>query len=138
MSIPNRDAGLSSSPQSQTPSMTSHRSSLDTSRSSIDASRSPRLGHSTLQIQNPSSAAQHRQSIGGYPSSPRQQRQPSVSSIAVQDLIDNPPAGTNVDTRFAHRDWRSIKVGELTTPEDLKFIDIDSSVEEATNVCQLS
>lgn len=52
----------------------------------------------------------------------------------MQELIDNPPLRTPADARFANRDWRSIRVAELTSPEDLKFIDIDASVEQATNV----
>lgn len=128
MTTPNRDPSSASSPTSQTPQLSS--------RSSIDSSRSPRLGQSSLHIQNPSSAAQHRQSFGDlrYPPSPRSTRQSSVSSIAVQDLIDNPPYRTAPDSKFANRDWRTIRVGELTNPEDLKFIDIDADVEEATNV----
>lgn len=130
MAAPNRDISSSSSPSSQTPQMSS-------SRSSIDSSRSPRLGPPSLHIQNPSSAAQHRQSFSElrYPPSPRSTRQSSISSIAVQELIDNPPNRTAPDARFANRDWRTIRVGELTSPEDLKFIDVDASVEEATNVC---
>lgn len=57
-----------------------------------------------------------------------------MSSIAVQELIDNPPHRTTADARFTNRDWRTIRVGELTSPEDLKFIDIDASVEEAINL----
>lgn len=119
----------SSASGSQTPQLSS-------SRSSLDASRSPRLGQAGLHIQNPSSAAQHRQSFGDtrYPPSPRSTRHSSISSIAVQDLIDNPPHHTAPDPRFANRDWRTIRVGELTSPEDLRFIDVDASVEEATNV----
>ena len=130
MTTPNRDPSLSASPTAQTAQMSS-------SRSSIDASRSPRLGVANLQIANPSNAAQHRQSFGDarFPPSPRSTRQPSISSIAVQELIDNPPHRTPADVRFANRDWRTIRVGELATPNDLKFIDIDASVEEATNVC---
>lgn len=57
-----------------------------------------------------------------------------MASLAVQDLIDNPPHRTNPDSRFANRDWRTLRVAELSNPGDLKFIDIDASVEEATNV----
>lgn len=129
MTTPNRDPNASTSPTTQTPQ-------LGSSRSSIDASRSPRLGLSNLHISNPSSAAQHRQSFSDarYPPSPRSTRQPSISSIAVQELIDNPPHRVPADARFVNRDWRTIHLGELTNPEDLKFIDIDASVEEATNV----
>lgn len=102
----------------------------------MDASRSPRLSQPSLHIQNPSNATQHRQSFSDarYPPSPRTTRQPSVSSQAVQELIDNPPQRAAPDARFANRDWKTIRVGELTSPEDLKFVDIDTSVEEATNV----
>jgi len=129
MTAPSRDPSSASSPTAQTPQLSS-------SRSSIDASRSPRLGQPNLHIQNPSNAAQHRQSFGDlrYPPSPRSTRQSSISSIAVQDLIDNPPHRTAPDARFANRDWRTIRVAELSSPEDLKFIDIDANVEEATNV----
>ena len=126
----NRDLQGGPSPTSQTPQLTS-------SRSSIDSSRSPRLGTSSLHISNPSNAAQHRQSFSDarYPPSPRSTRQPSISSIAVQDLIDNPPHRGPTDARFVNRDWRTIRLGELTNPDDLRFIDIDASVEDATNVC---
>ena len=123
------DPSSSTSPTSQAPQLNSPRSSTETTRS-------PRFAPSSLHLQNPSNAAQHRQSFSDarYPPSPRSTRQPSRSSIAVQELIDNPPQRTPADSRFANRDWRTIKVGELTNPEDLKFIDIDASVEEATNV----
>ena len=131
MATPGRDPSSSTSPTTQTPQLSSPRGSMD-------VSRSPRLGQSNLNlhIQNPSSAAQHRQSFGDlrYPPSPRSARQSSVSSIAIQDLIDNPPQRTTPDARFANRDWRTIRVAELSSPEDLKFIDIDASVEEATSV----
>lgn len=85
----------------------------------------------------PSAAAQHRQSfheLRGLPPSPRSQRQPSLSQLALQDLIDNPPMN-NPDPRFAGRDWQTVKVGELANPDDLKFVDIDTGVEAATKVC---
>lgn len=85
----------------------------------------------------PSAAAQHRQSFNelrGHPPSPRSQRQPSVSQLAVQDLIDNPPVRANPDPKFAGRDWQTVKVNELTNPEDLRFVDIDTGVEAATKV----
>lgn len=84
----------------------------------------------------PSAAAQHRQSfheLRGLPPSPRSQRQPSLSQLALQDLIDNPPMN-NPDPRFAGRDWQTVKVGELANPDDLKFVDIDTGVEAATKV----
>lgn len=112
-------------------------------RSSFDAVRSPANGHqqdlraSFSHVQG--SAAQHRQSFSdrGYPPSPRNQRHPSISSIAVQELIDNPPA-RQPDARFAGRDWTTVKVGELTSPQDLKFVETDTLVEAATNVSSCS
>jgi hypothetical protein len=85
----------------------------------------------------PSAASQHRQSFNelrGAPPSPRSQRQPSLSQLAVQDLIDNPPNRTTPDPQFTGRNWRTIKVQELTSPEDLRFVETDAPVEAATNV----
>ena len=58
-----------------------------------------------------------------------------MSQLAIQDLIDNPPNPTAPDPRFAGRDWRTIKIQELTNPEDMKFVETDTGVEAATNVC---
>lgn len=60
-----------------------------------------------------------------------------MSSIAVQELIDNPPHRAP-DPQFAGRDWTTVKVGELTSSEDLKFVDTDTAVETATNVSAYS
>jgi hypothetical protein len=122
MSTPNRDPPVNSPPSS---------------RSSLDAATSPTSRTPSLRIPSmPSAAAQHRQSfheLRGHPPSPRSQRQPSVSQVAVQDLIDNPPT-KNPDPMFAGRDWTTVKVKELVNPDDLRFVDIDTGVEAATNV----
>jgi len=87
----------------------------------------------------PSAAAQHRQSFSeslrGLPPSPRAQRQPSLSQLAIQDLIDNPPARNHPDPAFAGRDWRTVHVAELVDSADLRFIEEDTGIEAATNVC---
>ena len=84
----------------------------------------------------PSQASQHRQSFSeslrGLPPSPRAQRQPSLSQLAVQELIDNPPARN--DPVFDDRDWRTVSIAELVSPDDLRFVDVDTGVEAATNV----
>ncbi|RMZ85888.1 hypothetical protein DV737_g350, partial [Chaetothyriales sp. CBS 132003] len=107
------------------------------SRSSLDAP-SPPATHPALRVaRTPSAAAQHRQSFNelrGAPPSPRSQRQPSVSQIAVQELIDNPPQRSAPDPQFAGRDWRTIRVQELTSPDDLRFVDAKTTVEAATNL----
>lgn len=118
------------------PPVNSPPSATGSSRSSLDAT-SPTTRNPSLRIPSMSSAAaQHRQSFNelrGQPPSPRSQRQPSISQMAVQDLIDNPPT-RNPDPRFAGRDWPTIKAKELVNPDDLKFVDIDTGVEAATNV----
>lgn len=72
----------------------------------------------------------------GIPQSPGPQRSPSVSHQALQDLINNPPVGVHdpEEARFAGRDWRTIKVGEIIAPEETRFVQIDTSVEEATKL----
>lgn len=127
--------------QDPSPSPTSSSSTSNTapSRSSLESPRSPPSRNPSLRLSSmPSSASQHRQSFSeslrGLPPSPRSQRQPSLSQQAVQDLIDNPPAQKSADTSFSGRDWRSISIAELVTPEDLKFVELDTGVEAATNV----
>ena len=106
-------------------------------RSSMSQTKSPSSRNPPLHLANmPSPASQHRQSIGdayrGMPSSPRAHRQPSLSHIAVQDLIDNPPVRN--DPEFAGRDWRTVRIAELVRPDDLRFVESDTGVETATNV----
>ncbi|PSK54015.1 Protein sds23 [Elsinoe australis] len=72
----------------------------------------------------------------GIHHSPGQSRSPSVSQQALQDLINNPPVGVHdpSDAKFAGRDWRTIKVGEIIAPEETRFVQVDTSVEEATKL----
>ncbi|EXJ84952.1 hypothetical protein A1O3_05627 [Capronia epimyces CBS 606.96] len=124
MSTPNREPPFNSPP-------TSSRSSLD-AQSPTGASRTTSLRIPSM----PSAAAQHRQSFNelrGHPPSPRSQRQPSLSQLAVQELIDNPPM-KNPDPKFAGRDWTTIKIKELVSPDDLRFVDNDTAVEAATKI----
>jgi hypothetical protein len=118
--------------------MSSPNSNASAHRASSDSSASPRRSSSLRITQMPSAAAQHRQSFNelrGAPPSPRSQRQPSISSLAIQELINNPPQRSAPDPKFAGRDWRTIKIQELTRPEDLRFVEADTGVEAATNVC---
>lgn len=91
-------------------------------RNSSTAS-SPSISQRSSFIENPR----------GHPQSPGQR---SVSQQALQDLINNPPIGVQdpEDAKFAGRDWRSIKVGEIIAPEEVRFVQVDTSVEEATRV----
>lgn len=97
--------------------------------------RSPQL----IPSNNSSPSVSHRQSFAdnlrGMPASPRASRQPSLSQQALQDLLNNPPvAKTPQNAAFQGRDWRSVKVGEVIDPGLVRFVEIDTSVEEATNV----
>lgn len=97
-------------------------------------SRSPsgRRGHL------PSPSQSHRQSftdqLRGLPPSPRAARHLSLSQLQIQELLNNPPTAGSADPAFAGRDWQHISVGELVNPKDLLFVDLDTSVEAATNV----
>lgn len=105
---------------------------MEEPRSSASPQSSLRLGYA------PNSAATHRQSFSeslrGLPPSPRSQRHPSLSHAAVQELMNNPPVTGPVDPAFVGRDWRTIQVGELVTTAELRFVELDTGVEAATNV----
>ncbi|PNY30030.1 Protein SDS23 [Tolypocladium capitatum] len=80
----------------------------------------------------------HRQSFAenlrNVPPSPRH-RHPSLTQAAVQELLNHPPSGSrHTNPRFVGREWRDITVGELVSLDDVRWIEMDSSVEEATMV----
>jgi hypothetical protein len=112
-------------------------SNVTSPRSSMD-SRPPSVGGRTPRLPHVSSNHQHRQSFSeslrAAPGSPRARRQPSLTQAAIQSLIDNPPAPNHVNPAFTGRDWREISIGELVSPDDLKFVELDTGIEEATNV----
>jgi hypothetical protein len=130
------DASPSQSPFQSSASLSTK---LAPSRSNISESRSPPSRNHSLRLANmPSAAAQHRQSFSeslrGLPPSPRAHRQPSLSQLAIQDLIDNPPPRNHPDPAFIGRDWRTVHVSELVDSADLRFIEEDTGIEAATNV----
>jgi len=90
---------------------------------------------------SPSPHSGHRSSFAenmrGMPASPRSSRQPSFSQQALQDLLNNPPTKGG-EPRFQGRDWRSVKVGEIVERGQVRFVEYDTSVEEATNVSRWS
>ena len=73
-------------------------------------------------------------SLRGHPPSPRARRQPSFSQAALQELLDHPPVASPGDPAFAGRDWKSISVGEIVDDRDVRFVELDTGVEAATNV----
>ncbi|KAI9759861.1 MAG: cell separation during budding [Chaenotheca gracillima] len=80
----------------------------------------------------------HRASFGeswrSHPPSPRQQRHPSLTHAAVQELVNNPPVAKPSDPAFAGRDWKEIHVGELVSLQDVAFVELDTGVEAATKL----
>lgn len=81
----------------------------------------------------------HRQSFAenlrNPPPSPRAQRHPSFTQQAIQELLLNhPPTNRHPNPRFAGRDWRDVSLGELASQDDVKWANMDTSVEEATMV----
>lgn len=48
--------------------------------------------------------------------------------------MNHPPTNRLPNPRFAGRDWRDIVLGELAFQDDVKWVDMDTSVEEATMV----
>ena len=120
-----------------------HRSDRDSTATSPRTSeegrpippRSPSIRVSSPQIS-------HRHSFSdqfrGVPPSPRSSRHFSLSSAAaVQDLLNNPPKAGAADPAFVGRDWHTISVGELVEQDEVRFVEVDTGIEEATNVSTL-
>ncbi|EKD12363.1 CBS domain containing protein [Drepanopeziza brunnea f. sp. 'multigermtubi' MB_m1] len=66
--------------------------------------------------------------------SPRSQRRPSFPQSAVQELLNHPPLARAADPRFAGREWRQIRVGELVDKEEVRWARLDTGVEQATKL----
>lgn len=124
-------------PSSTESAISSPRTSTD-SRSSNATNTRQQQAPLRLPHISPSPNTSHRQSFGeslrNTPQSPRNRRQPSLTQAAIQGLIDNPPARNPADPAFLGRDWRHISIGELAKPADLRFVELDTGIEEATNV----
>ncbi|KAK9783536.1 hypothetical protein AB5N19_04305 [Seiridium cardinale] len=112
-------------------------SAIETSKEAAAASTPapPSRSNSSSSIHRMQS---HRQSFAenlrGLPPSPHRQRHPSFTQAAIQDLLNHPPTTRPQNPRFAGRDWRDVHVGELVSKEDLKWADMDTSVEDATMI----
>lgn len=124
-------------------SSTSLASAVSNSSSSnkppVLAQRSPSVSISAGSGSTSATKSAHRQSfvegLRNAPSSPRSQRHPSFTQAALQELLNHPPAGNkHANPRFAGRDWRDVSIGELVSPDDIKWMELDSSIEEATKV----
>ncbi|KLU90645.1 hypothetical protein MAPG_10497 [Magnaporthiopsis poae ATCC 64411] len=127
------DRHRSPSPFAPTPSSSGPGASVlqrPSSRQSIGGS-----AQKPSQIQGPHVAA-HRQSFAenlrNPPSSPRSHRHFSFTQFALQKLLSHPPSSRVPNPQFAGRDWRDVAVGELVSQNDIKWVDLDTSVKEAT------
>ena len=93
---------------------------------------------SSLRLAGPN-LRDHRQSFSdslrGHPPSPRARRQPSLTQTALQELLDHPPVASPGDPAFVGRDWKTIAIGELIDDQEVRFVELDTWVEAATNVC---
>ena len=92
--------------------------------SSIRPPASPVMGHRQSFAEN----------LRSGPGSPRSQRQPSLSQSALQDLLSHPPVGKTGNHEFTERDWRKVRIAEIVELGNVKFVNLETSVEEATKV----
>lgn len=90
-----------------------------------DASHSPAVSHRSSYADN----------LRNYPPSPRATRQPSFSGSALAELLMSPPHKSNGDdARFRGRDWRNIQVNEIIEPSEVRFVQLDTSIEDTTKL----
>lgn len=107
-----------------------------TSSSSFSSQQTPppRRSPSTSSINKPAHRQNFAENLRNVPSSPRH-RHSSLTQAAVQELLNHPPSGNrHANPRFSGREWRDIAVGELISPDDVSWVGMESSVEEATMV----
>jgi hypothetical protein len=111
--------------------------SIITSMAASNAGRIP-TGKDSLGRGPSSPGLPHRQSFAenlrGIPPSPRAHRQPSLTQQALQDLVNNPPVRKKESLEFGGREWKKIGVGEVVERHKIKWVEVHTSVEDATNV----
>ncbi|KAJ5764063.1 Protein sds23 [Penicillium manginii] len=99
-------------------------SEIGSPRSSTE-SRSSSRNHNQLRV---SHMPPHKSST-----SPKLERDAPGSS-GITALSATAFLEPNVDPAFIGRDWQQISIGELVSPEDLRFVELDTGIEEATNI----
>ncbi|KAK4124136.1 hypothetical protein N657DRAFT_377601 [Parathielavia appendiculata] len=128
-------------PDSATKGAGNTAAAANTSGNSLGALASPPMERNNSQSSSasthkPSHVAAHRQSFVENqrhpPPSPRNHRHPSLTQQALLELMNHPPSNRLPNPRYAGRDWRDIAVGELTVSEDVRWADVDLSVQDAT------
>ncbi|KAK5993116.1 Protein SDS23 [Cladobotryum mycophilum] len=103
-----------------------------TASSGPRSSPSPHRTPSTSSLNKSTHRLSFTENLRNVPPSPRH-RHPSLTQAAVQELLNHPPsANKHPNPKFAGREWRDVAVGELVSVDDVRWIEIDSSVEEAT------
>ncbi|KAF7533907.1 hypothetical protein G7054_g6709 [Neopestalotiopsis clavispora] len=111
-------------------------SAVDTTKDAPLASPAPpsRSNSSSSLHRIPSHRQSFAENLRGLPPSPRSQRHPSFTQAAIQDLLNHPPTTRPQNPRFSGRDWRHVHIGELISRDDVKWVDMNTSVEEASMV----
>jgi hypothetical protein len=61
-----------------------------------------------------------------------------MSQAAIQDLINNPPNAKPSDPAFLGRDWRTVALEEIVDQKQVRFVELETSVEKATDVRHIS
>lgn len=54
------------------------------------------------------------------------------------ELLNHPSNSKSTNPQFAGRDWKQIHVGDLVSRDDVRIVDSDMLVEDATKVNYLS
>jgi hypothetical protein len=127
-------AGNGSGGTEQKQTRNARSTSTASNNSSTSANNPPARSPSASSVTRSSHRQSFAENLRGVPPSPRQ-RHPSLTQAAVQDLLNHPPsANKHHNPRFAGRDWREITVGELVSESDVRWVDMDSTVEDATMV----
>lgn len=101
---------------------------------SCHSAHAPQRTPSTSSISKMAHRQSFAENLRNVPPSPRH-RHPSLTQAAIQDLLNHPPSGNrHMNAKFVGREWRDISIGEMVSPDDVWWVEMDSSVEEATMV----
>ncbi|KAI1635772.1 sds23/moc1 [Biscogniauxia mediterranea] len=106
--------------------------SINNNKDSSISPPPPQRTPSTSSLHKHSHRSSFAENLRGLPPSPRNQRHPSLTQSAVHDLLNHPPAPRHQNPRFAGRDWRDVAIGELVSKDDVKWVNMDTSVEDAS------
>ncbi|KAK3622989.1 cell separation during budding [Elasticomyces elasticus] len=101
----------------------------------IQTSQQPRKDSSLQPSPSVSHRASFAENLRGYPTSPRTTRAPSFSGQALTDLLMQPSTKSNGDeAKFRGRDWRTVQVGEIVDSAEVRFVELDTSIEHTTKL----